>query len=432
MSERLPVRKTYKLFVGGAFVRSESGRYDSHAGFHVPRGSRKDVRDAVKAARGAAAPWAARTAYNRGQILYRAAEALESRAAEIGAGREEVDAAIDVLVHYAGWTDKLQPVLGGINPVAAPFLSFSLPEPTGVVGIVAPEQPALLGLVGELAPALAAGNTVVAILSEPAPLPGLDLAEVLGVSDLPGGVVNLLCGRRAELAPALAGHRDLNAIVDCSGDSDLGAEIDRLAAESVTRVRHAGATSSYGDAVRDPLAPGGRDRAQDRLAPDRRMSARTRAALGSVVFLFAAPGVAAGLVPWLLTGWESSDPPLVLKLAGLVLIAGGLAMLLPAFARFVFEGIGTPAPVAPPEKLVVGGLYRHVRNPMYVAVTAIIIGQALLLGRPVLLLYALAFMAAVASFVHFYEEPVLSARYGEQYDEYRRAVPAWWPRLRGW
>ena len=248
------VRKTYKLFVGGAFVRSESGRYDSHAGFHVPRGSRKDVRDAVKAARGAAAPWAARTAYNRGQILYRAAEALESRAAEIGAGREEVDAAIDVLVHYAGWTDKLQPVLGGINPVAAPFLSFSLPEPTGVVGIVAPEQPALLGLVGELAPALAAGNTVVAILSEPAPLPGLDLAEVLGVSDLPGGVVNLLCGRRAELAPALAGHRDLNAIVDCSGDSDLGAEIDRLAAESVTRVRHAGATSSYGDAVRDPLS----------------------------------------------------------------------------------------------------------------------------------------------------------------------------------
>ena len=122
----------------------------------------------------------------------------------------------------------------------------------------------------------------------------------------------------------------------------------------------------------------------------------------------------------------------MLKLAGLVLIAGGLAMLLPAFARFVFEGIGTPAPVAPPEKLVVGGLYRHVRNPMYVAVTAIIIGQALLLGRPVLLLYALAFMAAVASFVHLYEEPVLSARYGEQYDEYRRAVPAWWPRLRGW
>jgi protein-S-isoprenylcysteine O-methyltransferase Ste14 len=162
------------------------------------------------------------------------------------------------------------------------------------------------------------------------------------------------------------------------------------------------------------------------------MSPRTRAALGSVVFLLAAPGVAAGLVPWLLTRWESSHPPLVAKLAGIALIAAGLAMLLPAFARFVIEGIGTPAPVAPPEKLVVGGLYRHVRNPMYVAVTAIIIGQALLLGRPVLLLYALAFVAAVASFVHFYEEPVLSARYGEQYDEYRRAVPAWRPRLRGW
>jgi protein-S-isoprenylcysteine O-methyltransferase Ste14 len=162
------------------------------------------------------------------------------------------------------------------------------------------------------------------------------------------------------------------------------------------------------------------------------MSPRARAALGSVVFLFAAPGVAAGLVPWLLTGWESSDPPLVLELAGLVLILTGLAVLLPAFARFVVEGIGTPAPVAPPEKLVVGGLYRHVRNPMYVAVTALIIGQALLLGRSVLLLYALAFMAAVASFVHLYEEPVLSARYGEQYDEYRRAVPAWRPRLRRW
>ena len=131
----------------------------------------------------------------------------------------ELDAAVDVLVHYAGWTDKLQAVLGGINPVAAPFLSFSLPEPTGVVGIVAPEQPSLLGLVAEVAPALAAGNTVVAILSESAPHAGLDLAEVLGVSDIPGGVVNLLSGRRGELALALGGHRDLNAIVDASGDA---------------------------------------------------------------------------------------------------------------------------------------------------------------------------------------------------------------------
>jgi acyl-CoA reductase-like NAD-dependent aldehyde dehydrogenase len=250
---RLAVRKTYKQFVGGAFVRSESGRYDTHQGFHVPRGSRKDVRDAVRAARGAVGPWAARTAYNRGQILYRAAEALESRAAEIGAARDEVDASIDVLVHYAGWTDKLQPVLGGINPVAAPYLSFSLPEPTGVVGVVAPDAPELLGLVAELAPPVAAGNAVVAIVSESRPLAGLDLAEVVGVSDVPGGVVNQLSGRRAELALALAGHPDVNAVVNASGDPSLPADIDRLAAESVTRVRHAPPTASYAEAVADPL-----------------------------------------------------------------------------------------------------------------------------------------------------------------------------------
>jgi acyl-CoA reductase-like NAD-dependent aldehyde dehydrogenase len=251
---RLAVRKTYKLFVGGAFVRSESGRYDRAGDFNVPRGSRKDVRDAVKAARKAAPAWSGRTAYNRGQILYRAAEALESRAADFAVERSEIDASIDVLVHYAGWTDKLQPVLGGINPVAAPFLSFSLPEPTGVVGVIAPDEPELLGLVAELAPALAAGNTVVAVLAETRPLAGLDLGEVLGISDVPGGVVNLLSGRRAELAPPLAGHRDLNALVDASGDPELGAEIDRLAAESVTRVRHAAATTSYADAVTDSLS----------------------------------------------------------------------------------------------------------------------------------------------------------------------------------
>jgi acyl-CoA reductase-like NAD-dependent aldehyde dehydrogenase len=251
---RLAVRKTYKLFVGGAFVRSESGRYDRAGDFNVPRGSRKDVRDAVKAARKAAPGWSGRTAYNRGQILYRAAEALESRAADFAVHRSEIDASIDVLVHYAGWTDKLQPVLGGVNPVAAPFLSFSLPEPTGVVGVIAPDEPELLGLVAELAPALAAGNTVVAVLAETRPLAGLDLGEVLGVSDVPGGVVNLLSGRRAELALSLAGHRDLNALVDASGDPELGAEIDRLAAESVTRVRHAAATTSYADAVGDALS----------------------------------------------------------------------------------------------------------------------------------------------------------------------------------
>jgi acyl-CoA reductase-like NAD-dependent aldehyde dehydrogenase len=251
---RLAVPKTYKLFVGGAFVRSESGRYDRHGDRNVPRASRKDVRDAVAAARRAAGPWAARTAYNRGQILYRAAEALESRAGDFAVERGEVEGAIDVLVHYAGWTDKLAAVLGGVNPVAAPFLSFSLPEPTGVVGVVAPDEPELLGLVAELAPALAAGNTVVAVLSESAPLGGLDLGEVLGVSDLPGGVVNLLSGRRAELAEALAAHPGVDAVVDAAADPSLAETVDRLAAESVTRVRHAAPTSSYEDAVADALS----------------------------------------------------------------------------------------------------------------------------------------------------------------------------------
>ena len=251
---RLAVPKTYKLYVGGAFVRSESGRYDRHDDRNVPRGSRKDVRDAVAAARKAAGPWAARTAYNRGQILYRAAEALESRAAEFTVERDEVEAAIDVLIHYAGWTDKLAPVLGGVNPVAAPFLSFSLPEPTGVVGVVAPDEPQLLGLVAELAPALAAGNAVVALVSETAPLGGLDLGEVLGVSDVPGGVVNLLSGRRRELTEALAGHPGVNAVVEASGDGSLAESVDRLASESVTRVRRAAPTRSYEAAVADALA----------------------------------------------------------------------------------------------------------------------------------------------------------------------------------
>ena len=252
MSERLTVRKTYKLWIGGAFVRSESGRYDEAAGVNYPRASRKDVRDAVAAARKAAGPWAARTAYNRGQILYRAAEALESNRGRF-ATSGEVDAAVDVLLHYAGWTDKLHAVLGCVNPVAAPFLSFSLPEPTGVVGIVAPDAPPLLGVVAELAPALAAGNVAVAILSETDPLPGLDLAEALGVSDVPAGVVNLLSGRRHELATALGGHRDLNAIVDAAGDPGLATELDKLAAETIKRVRHGAAVTTYEDATDDAL-----------------------------------------------------------------------------------------------------------------------------------------------------------------------------------
>jgi len=159
---------------------------------------------------------------------------------------------------------------------------------------------------------------------------------------------------------------------------------------------------------------------------------RARAAAGSLIFLLLAPGVVAGLVPWLLTGWDSTDPPVAVGVAGGLLIAAGAAVLVHAFARFVVEGVGTPAPVAPTEHLVVGGLYRHVRNPMYVAVAATIIGQAALLGRTALLLYALAFMATVAAFVHFYEEPVLSERFGEEYEAYRRGVPAWRPRVHPW
>lgn len=159
---------------------------------------------------------------------------------------------------------------------------------------------------------------------------------------------------------------------------------------------------------------------------------RWQAAVGSVAFLVAAPGVMAGLVPWLLTGWDSTDPPAIAFWAGAALVVTGVAALVQAFARFVLEGRGTPAPIAPPDRLVVGGQYRHVRNPMYVAVTATIAGQALLLGRWALLLYAALFWAVTATFVRVYEEPALAARYGAEYDAYRRAVPAWRPRLRPW
>jgi acyl-CoA reductase-like NAD-dependent aldehyde dehydrogenase len=225
---RQAVAKTYKLYIGGAFVRSESGRSDPIAGANIPRGSRKDIRDAVKAARAAFPGWAAKTAYNRGQVLYRFAEALESRSD----GSDEYGEAIDLLVHYAGWTDKLAAVMGGINPVAAPYLSFTAPEPTGVVAVLAPDEPDLLGLIREVAPALAAGNTVVAVVSRTAPLRPLDLGEVAGVSDVPGGVLNLISGRLDELLKPLCGHRDVNAIVDCTRSK----VVDELAAETVKRV----------------------------------------------------------------------------------------------------------------------------------------------------------------------------------------------------
>jgi acyl-CoA reductase-like NAD-dependent aldehyde dehydrogenase len=263
VSRRALVAKTYKLYVGGAFARSESGRSDparDHEGEHlanVPRGSRKDVRDAVKAARGAFAGWSGKTAYNRGQVLYRFAEALEMRSDELARvavaqqgtslanARAELAAAVDTLVHYAGWTDKLQPVMGGINPVAMPYLSFSVPEPTGVVAVLAPDEPDLLGLVREIAPALAAGNTVVAIVSRRWPLRPLDLGEVAAVSDVPGGALNLLCGRMEELFEPLCGHRDVNAIVDAIGDDPE--KVDLLAAETVKRVSRPPAGDQVGD-----------------------------------------------------------------------------------------------------------------------------------------------------------------------------------------
>ncbi|HEX6351022.1 MAG TPA: aldehyde dehydrogenase family protein [Candidatus Dormibacteraeota bacterium] len=239
----MDVRKTYKMYAGGEFVRSESGRSYGVDGVNVPRGSRKDLRDAVKAARGAFSGWSRRTAMNRGQVLYRAAEMLDGRRAQfvelLGGGRaarREVERAVEVLVWYAGWTDKLAQVAGTVNPVAGPYFNFTLPEPTGVVGVVAPSHPALLGLVQRLAPALCGGNTVVGLLSESEPLAGLTLAEVLATSDVPAGVVNLLSGRRSELLPWLAGHMDVNA-VDAAGctDDELTA-VEKAAADNVKRV----------------------------------------------------------------------------------------------------------------------------------------------------------------------------------------------------
>ncbi len=235
---RLPVKKTYKLFVGGAFPRSESGRTYEAEGQNVARASRKDVRDAVVAARSAQPKWAGATAYNRGQVLYRVAEMMEARVgelAELCSGRGEVERSIDRVVWYAGFADKLAQTLGSTNPVAGPYFNFTIPEPTGVVAIVAPDEPALEGLVSRLAPALTGGNAVVALASETHPLAAIELAEVTATSDVPGGVVNLLTGYRAELAPWLASHMDVNAI-DVSGADGLRADLEVAAAENVKRV----------------------------------------------------------------------------------------------------------------------------------------------------------------------------------------------------
>jgi acyl-CoA reductase-like NAD-dependent aldehyde dehydrogenase len=238
MSERLPVKKTYKLFIGGAFPRSESGRTYEAEGQNVSRASRKDVRDSVRAARAAQPGWAAATAYNRGQVLYRVAEMVEARVeefAEMCDGRDEVERSIDRIVWYAGWADKLPQVLGGSNPVAGPYFNFTVPEPTGVVAVLAPEDPPLLGLVTRLLPPLVGGNAVVAVASESRPLAAIELAEALATSDVPGGVVNLLTGNHAELGPVLASHMDVNAVDLCGADGD-GPELERLAADNVKRV----------------------------------------------------------------------------------------------------------------------------------------------------------------------------------------------------
>ncbi len=235
---RIAVRKTVKLYIGGAFPRSESGRTYVAEGQNVARASRKDARDAVKAARGAFPKWSGATAYNRGQVLYRLAEMMEARAADLAracSGRREVERAIDRVVWYAGWADKLPQVLGGSNPVAGPYFNFTVPEPTGVVAILAPEQPALEGLVSRIAPVIVSGNVAVVVTSETRPLAALELAEAIATSDLPGGVVNLLTGFRTELGPVLAAHMDVNAI-DVTGAGSETAELEVLAADNVKRV----------------------------------------------------------------------------------------------------------------------------------------------------------------------------------------------------
>jgi acyl-CoA reductase-like NAD-dependent aldehyde dehydrogenase len=233
---RLSVRKTYKLYIGGAFPRSESGRTFLVDGDNVALASRKDARDAVVAARKAQPKWAGATAYNRGQVLYRIAEMVEARRKEfkgLGVPGDEVDAAVDRLVWYAGWADKIAQVAGNANPVAGPFFNLSAPEPTGVVGVVAPAS--FLGLVSVVAPAIVTGNTVV-VLAE-APQVAITLAEALATADVPGGVVNILTGRAAETAPWLASHDDVNAL-DLTGvaDTDLATELERAAAGTLKRV----------------------------------------------------------------------------------------------------------------------------------------------------------------------------------------------------
>ena len=252
--DRLGVRKTYKLYIGGEFPRTESGRayevFDARGRLlaNACRGTRKDIRDAVRAARTALDGWSSKTAFNRGQILYRIAELMEGRrdqfVAEVmlaeGVGRRRatrlVDAAIDRWVWYAGWADKFSQLVGTVNPVAGSYFNFSVPEPTGVVGVIAPEGSSLLGLVSRLAPVIVSGNCAVVVASETRPLPAVTLTEVLATSDVPGGVVNLITGLRRELVQHLAGHMDVNGLDSFGLDPRQGAAIEALAVENVKRL----------------------------------------------------------------------------------------------------------------------------------------------------------------------------------------------------
>ena len=259
---RIDVKKTYKLYVGGAFPRSESGRtylvHDSKGKFlaNASAASRKDARDAVQAARKAFGGWSTRTPYNRGQVVYRIAEVLEGRRVQFvdevqrsegttkRAAEAAVDASVDRLVWYAGWADKIAQVVGGTNPVAAPYFNFSLPEPTGVVGVVAPQGSSLLGLVSVVAPVVVTGNTCVVVTSQERPVPAITLSEVLATSDVPGGVVNVLTGAVGDTAPTLASHMDVNALdlTGLAGNPDLARNLETEAAENLKRVLRPPAT----------------------------------------------------------------------------------------------------------------------------------------------------------------------------------------------
>ncbi len=248
---RIPITKTPKCYVGGAFIRSESGRvqalHDASGAFYanIPLCTRKDLRNAVEAAAKAGPGWAKRTGYNRGQILYRMAEMLEARASEMAAAislsgvkdasaTAQVRTSIDRLIHYAGWADKYEQLLGNVNPVAAPYFNFTVTEPMGVIGVIAPDQPSLLGLISLIAPIIVSGNTVVAAVSETAPYPSILLGEVLATSDLPGGVVNLLTGKRSELVPTFATHEHLRGIVGVANAKERET-LRKGAAESIKR-----------------------------------------------------------------------------------------------------------------------------------------------------------------------------------------------------